>query len=287
MFTRVLVYCLIAYELSLMTTISIFGGGVMGSALAKILSQENFQVIVADPDQNKLALLEAPIETTAKNPEAAYRADVLLLAVKPQDIESLFSSLKQLDLKNRLIISIAAGLPIAKIQKGLNVSTVVRAMPNTPALLAESATAYVASPEVSNDQLALSAAILNSFGLSIRVETEKELDVISGISGSGPAYFFLFFEELIKAGEKLGVRAEILRPLILQTAVGSAELAQNSADSLEILRQRVTSKGGITAEALKIFEQKKFGAIVESAIQAAHKRAKELGLEKVRSANVE
>jgi len=260
-----------------MAKIAIIGGGVMGSALAKTLVDENFSVIVSDPDQNKLKKIEKPIETTNKNPEAAYQANVIILAVKPQEIDNVFNELKHLELKNRLIISIAAGVSIAKIQKGLKAQAIIRAMPNTPAVIAASATAFFANAETTPEQIEIAESVLGTFGLVVRVKSEDELDMITAVSGSGPAYFFLFCEELIKAAEKIGLNPEIARKLVLQTAIGSADLAQNSEDNISTLREKVTSKGGTTAAALDIFAKNKFGEVIEKAVEAAYKRAKELG----------
>ena len=258
-----------------MAKISIIGGGVMGKALSQALSSDGHAVIVADPDQAKLASFKKPIQVTSRVPEAIDFAEVIILAVKPQDLEKLFAEIKHLDLQEKTVISIAAGFPIEKIKKGLKVKSIVRAMPNTPAVLAASATAFFANSEVKDT--AFIVEILSAFGLAIEVDSEDELDIATSIAGSGPAYFFLLFDALTKAGQDLGLDQEKIKKLVLQTAVGSAELAQNSDESFSELKQKVTSKQGTTEAALTSFSKNKFTEIVGEAVQSAYQRAKELG----------
>ncbi|HCW31965.1 MAG: pyrroline-5-carboxylate reductase, pyrroline-5-carboxylate reductase [Candidatus Peregrinibacteria bacterium GW2011_GWE2_39_6] len=206
---------------------------------------------------------------------------VVLVAVKPQDIVNVLEELEQKMPKESLLISIAAGISLKQLKKFSGHQAIVRVMPNTPALIGCGASAWVASSGVTIAQKHTVQAMLEAFGLAIEVSSEEAIDAVTALSGSGPAYVFYFLEALIFGGQKLGLSVEQSRLLAIQTVLGSAQLAKQRAlnlEELQILRANVTSKGGTTEKAINFFEEKNFKEIIEKAMEAAFKRAKELSV---------
>lgn len=252
-------------------------GSLLGGMLARGIRPE--LVCMSDPDAARRDSLtrDHGVRTTADNAQAAQDADVLVLAVKPQMMHAVCEGLRPV-LAGRapLVISIAAGITVASLQDWLGELPVVRCMPNTPALVQAGATGLYAAPQVSALQRQQAEDILGSVGLALWFEREAELDAVTAVSGSGPAYFFLLMESMIAAGEALGLAPDVARQLVLQTALGAAQLAQASDRPPAELRRQVTSPGGTTAAALARFEQGGFRQLVEEALIAARDRATEL-----------
>ena len=240
-------------------------------------------ICVADPDERQTERLAArfPIVTTHDNRVAADQADAMVLAVKPQVIGEVARGLAAVVGRQRpLIISIVAGIRETALRNWLGEHTaIVRAMPNTPALVQSGASALYANPGVSEEQRNLAESILRAVGLALWVEDESLMDPVTALSGSGPAYFFLFMEALQSAGKRLGLSEETARLLTLQTAFGASKMALESSDDAATLRRRVTSPGGTTERAIEVLQQHDFEAIVMQALDAATKRSQELANE--------
>lgn len=268
------------------TTIAFIGGGNMARSLIGGLISggcDARRIHVADPFPEALDNLAEKfgVHVTDNNASAAAEADVVVLAVKPQVMRKAVKSIRDAVRQNdALIISIAAGVTEHLICDSLGApAPVVRTMPNTPALLRCGATALYANAQVTEAQREKAESILRSVGIVRWVDEEKELDVVTAISGSGPAYFFLVMELLEKAGRDLGLPAETARLLTLQTAYGAARMALESAEEPGKLRERVTSPGGTTAAALNHLSKSGFAASLTDAVRAAAERSAELSRE--------
>ncbi|MDQ2694513.1 MAG: pyrroline-5-carboxylate reductase [Pseudomonadota bacterium] len=266
------------------TTIAFIGGGNMARSLIGGLIADGCDpqsIWVADPDPAKLRALheQFAVATTADNRQAAARAGVVVLAVKPQVLHEAAGGLAATVRQQRpLVVSIAAGVREPDLRRWLGGETpLVRAMPNTPALVGSGATALFANPWVSPVQRQTAESILRAVGLTIWVEDEALLDAVTALSGSGPAYFFLVMEALEQAGLDLGLNPQTARLLTLQTAFGAAKMALESSDSSAVLRQRVTSPGGTTERAVAVLRQGGLEALFGQALQAACQRSRELG----------
>ena len=263
--------------------ICFIGGGNMAGSLVGGLINNGYatkQITVTDPDSEKLQQLKQQfgINTTTDNTQAVENADVIVLAVKPQILHEVCASLKPICHKNRpLIISIAAGIRSTDIDRWLgNNNAIVRCMPNTPALIQAGATGLFANTASSEEQKNSANQILSSAGITLWVEDEQLLDAVTAVSGSGPAYFFLFMEAMQKAGQNLGLSEDVASLLARQTALGAARMSLEGTDDPATLRTKVTSKGGTTAAAIASFEQNHFNDIVEQALTSARDRAIEL-----------
>ncbi len=263
--------------------ISFIGAGNMAASLVGGMIARGFQpelIILADVSVERLQTLSAQygVRTTTSNIDAVVGADVILLAVKPQQMAAAVAPLAPAVQAHRpLIVSIAAGIPIAKIQHWLGTNAaVVRCMPNTPALVQAGATGLYASPEASAAQRALAHTMLSAVGIALWLDREEQLDAVTALSGSGPAYFFLVMEAMMAAGRALGLDEKITRQLTLQTAQGAAQMAMGSDDSPAELRRQVTSPGGTTEAALNVFEAARLRDIFLQALSAARDRSREL-----------
>lgn len=268
--------------------LSFIGGGNMASALIGGLINQGFapqNICVADPITESRQKLETDyqIATTDDNTIAASQADILVLAVKPQILKPVCEAIAPaIQAHPPLVISIAAGITLPSLQNWLGAATpIVRCMPNTPALVKTGATGLFASKTVSNAQKQQTESILSAIGMQVWVETEAQIDAVTAVSGSGPAYFFMVMEAMQAAGESLGLDAETAKALTLQTALGAAKMAQTSDVDAAELRRRVTSPGGTTAAAIGVFEDDGLRELFSKALQAANDRsvemAKELG----------
>lgn len=238
------------------------------------------KITVTDPDANILdqLKLQFAINTETSNRKAVENADVLVLAVKPQILKAVCKGISDLTINTRpLIISIAAGIRSTDINRWLGEDhSIVRCMPNTPALIQAGATGLFANTITSNEQKNIADEILSSAGITLWVNKEAQLDAVTAVSGSGPAYFFLFIEAMQAAGTQLGLDEKAAEMLAKQTALGAARMAIEGTDSPETLRKKVTSKGGTTAAALASLENNNFNHIIEVALTAARDRAAEL-----------
>jgi len=267
-------------------TIAFIGAGNMACSLIGGLLQQGCaaeNLLASDPDKDSLERVAAlgNITVLSDNAEAVARADVVLLAVKPQLMSAIVEPLAAvLEEKKPLLISIAAGIPCASLQRWSGgAAPVVRCMPNTPALLRLGATALHASADVSVVQRQLAGEILSAVGETIWVEQERDLDAVTAVSGSGPAYFFLLLEAMQAAGEELGLDADACALLAQQTALGAAQMALQSEVDVAELRRRVTSPNGTTEAAIASFRDSGFSAAVERALRAAHQRSQALAEE--------
>ena len=267
-------------------TLTFIGGGNMAASLVGGLIADGWdpaRIRVADPDANQRERMAAShqVTTTPDNQAAVSDADVVVLAVKPQLLASVARDLAAgIAQQQPLVISIAAGIREANLRDWLGADTaIVRAMPNTPALVRSGATALYANPAVSEEQRSLAESILRAVGLAIWVEDEALMDAITALSGSGPAYFFLFMEALQAAGEEQGLSAETARLLTLQTAFGAARMALESSDDAGTLRHHVTSPGGTTERAIGMLQEGGLADLLSRAVQGAAERANELATE--------
>jgi len=241
------------------------------------------RIRVADPDPQQTDRLAQrfSVTTTQDNHTALEQADAVVLAVKPQAIKAVADELAATIAAQRpLVISIAAGIRATALRGWLGKDTaIVRTMPNTPALVQSGATALFANPVVSEEQRNLAESVLRAVGLTLWIDDEDLMDAVTALSGSGPAYFFLFMEALQDAGTDLGLPVETARLLTLQTAFGAAKMALESTEDAATLRQRVTSPGGTTERALDYLRQHGFEETVTGALRVAAERSRELAAE--------
>lgn len=245
--------------------------------LANGISPES--IWAADIDGLKLQQLRNECRiNTGTSGEIAQHADVLVLAVKPQVMATVCTDIQpHLGEHNSLVLSIAAGITIAHLQRWLGEDTaLVRCMPNTPALVGKGASGLFANQMVSEPQKQLAADIMAAVGLSVWVDSEQDIDTVTALSGSGPAYFFLFMEAMQAAAQEMGLKEELARVLTYQTALGAAELALDSEDDIATLRQKVTSPGGTTEQAINRFEAGDLRGLVAQALRSARDRSIEL-----------
>jgi len=265
-------------------TLAFIGGGNMarsliGGLLAKGLPAS--QIVVADPIESQRVQLAEHygVQVTADNNQAARAAQIIVLAVKPQELATVARGLAatvSTATPQPLVISIAAGIRATDLQTWLGGVAVVRTMPNRPALNGCGITGMYASAAVPAAQRELATRILSAVGKAIWVDQETHIDAVTAVSGSGPAYFFLLMELLEAAGVELGLTAEVSRALAVETAYGAAYMARELDDSPAVLRQQVTSKGGTTEAALQVFATRDLASIVSSAVKAAAARSAEL-----------
>ncbi len=262
---------------------ALIGSGVMGEAfIAGLLRNhlaEPTQIIASHPSKERRQVLESRynIRTVAKNGEAVLMAGVVILAVKPQQLDKVIADLRGKIPAQALVISIIAGTPISFLQESLSHSSIIRAMPNTPAQIGEGITVWTASSSVSEAQKALSHEILFALGPDLFVEDENYLDMATALSGTGPAYAFLFMEAMIDAGVHMGLPRYIAEKLVIQTMRGSVEYYDRKKAHPAELRNEVTSPGGTTAAALYYLEKAGFRTAISRAIWAAYERSLELG----------
>lgn len=263
--------------------IVVIGAGNMGGSLISGLVMNEYdpkQIWAVDTDTEKLKKLEKNfnIQTTSDIENILPKANILLLAVKPQILLEIATSFKDTINKSKpLVISIAAGITIKSLSQWLGDQVaIVRAMPNTPALIGCGVTALFSNPMATLEQCTLADEILQAVGATVWVQDEKWLDIVTALSGSGPAYFFYMMEALEKSAVELGLPQELSHTLILQTAYGSALLALESGVSLATLRQQVTSKGGTTEKALAVMDEHKLTEVFRKVINAAKTRSEEL-----------
>jgi pyrroline-5-carboxylate reductase len=210
------------------------------------------------------------------NRMAVERGNVVVLAVKPQNLAEVMAEIKGRLKSEQLVLSIIAGARIDTLRLGLKHGCIVRAMPNTPAQIGEGMSVWTATAGVTKQQKAWASSILGAMGKEIYVDDEKYIDMATAVSGSGPAYVFLFIESLVEAAVHIGLPRDMAQELVLQTVLGSGHFAQKSGRELAELRRMVTSPGGTTAEALLQFEKGRFTDLVKQAVEAAYNKAKKL-----------
>ncbi|WP_180105437.1 MULTISPECIES: pyrroline-5-carboxylate reductase [unclassified Acinetobacter] len=262
--------------------ISFIGGGNMAQALIGGLIARGVpttRITVSDPVEKVRELLaEKDLHVTDDNVAAIRDADIVLFAVKPQVLAKVLAPLQGL-LEGKLVISIVAGAEIATISKLLGTERIVRVMPNTPALVQTGAHGLYAVEAVSAEDRDLASQVLASTGLTLWVNSEAQIDAVTAVSGSGPAYFFYMMESMIRAGKNMGLDEKVATALTLQTALGAAQMAITSANSPAELRKNVTSPNGTTQAAIEVFDRAQISQNIQAALAAAQKRSQELAQE--------
>ena len=268
-------------------TIGFVGTGNMGEALIRGLLKvgvtEPSQVVGSDPRSDRMAELAETygIRTTGDNVEVARQADILILAVKPQVMERVLEEIGPEIHAHALVISIAAGVPLSAIEARLPQARVIRSMPNTPALVGEGATAIAVGGHATEDDLAAAKRIFDSVGMTVALD-EAQMDAVTGLSGSGPAYVFLVIEALADAGVKVGLSRHHAQALAAQTLLGSAKLLIETDEHPGRLKDMVTSPGGTAIAGLHTIEAGGLRTTLMDAVEAATKRSRELGEQAVK-----
>ncbi len=265
--------------------IAFIGPGVMAEAMIagllrkKLAKPENITASGPREERGMELQKKYSVKSATDNASAASHADVVVLSVKPQRLSEVMKGLKGIR-PDALVLSIIAGASMKKIGTGLNHKAVVRSMPNTPGQIGEGITVWTSSKEVTKEQQDMARSIIGALGEEVFVEDESYLDMATALSGSGPAYVFLFTEALIDAGVHMGFPRRIAEQLVLQTIKGSASFYEAAGRHPATLRNQVTSPGGTSAEALYYLEKAGFRTAISRAVWAAYQRSLELGKEK-------
>lgn len=264
-------------------TLAFIGSGVMAEAMInRILNQEltDPSHMIASgprPERGQELAERYGVKGTTDNRQAAETAQIVVLSAKPQVLPGVLKELEGAIAPDGLVLSIVAGARIKAIAEGLRHAAVVRVMPNTPAQIGQGMSVWTATPEVSDEQRAQAQSILQALGEEIYVKDEDYLDMATALSGTGPAYVFLFMEALIDAGVHLGFSRRVAQQLVLQTLQGSVAFARRSVSHPAELRNMVTSPGGTSAEALYQLEKGGVRTVLSRAIWAAYQKSKYLG----------
>jgi pyrroline-5-carboxylate reductase len=265
-------------------TISFIGGGNMARSLIGGLiarGRNAPDVVVSDPSSAQLESVQASfgVRTTSDNAEAARESDVVILAVKPQELRTVTSALRDALRPDTLLVSVAAGIRASDIERWSGGAAVVRCMPNRPALQGCGVTGLFATERVSAAHREQAEAILGAVGPTLWLTDEAQMDAVTAVSGSGPAYFFLLIEMMEDAGVKLGLPRETSRKLAIETAYGAGMMAREATETPATLREQVTSKGGTTAAALDVLAARDVRSTFIEALTAAARRSAELANE--------
>ncbi|HEU65559.1 MAG TPA: pyrroline-5-carboxylate reductase [Chloroflexi bacterium] len=261
--------------------IAFIGGGVMGEAMVKCILNKKVaapqDMVVSDvsPSRRELFSREYGVSTLADNRRAVENASLVILAVKPQNLGQVMEEVKALA-PEQLVLSIVAGTTLSSLCQGLKHSSVIRAMPNMPAQIGEGMTIWTATAETAQKQKELAQTILGALGKEMYVSDEKYLGMATALSGSGPAYVFLFIEVLIDAGVHVGLPRDMAQELVIQTIFGSTRTVEQTGKHPADLRNMVTSPGGTTTEALLQLEKGGFRSLLLEAVAAAYKKAERL-----------
>jgi len=263
--------------------IAFIGAGNMAQAILKGMLAAGYpqsKISASGRTQSKLDVLAADtgIYTSTDNLALCHQADVIVLGVKPHMMGDLVQSIAPaVDVSRQLIVSVDAGILANSIEIWLGKKVpIVRCMPNTPSLVGQGAAGLFATDRVSPTQKQTASTIMQSVGLALWVETEAHIDAVTAVSGSGPAYYFLMMEAMIAGAEKLGLTNDVAQQLVLQTAAGAAQMAQQSQQTPAQLRVAVTSPNGTTEQAINTFNDGDFSQLCSQAMTAAHHRSKEL-----------
>lgn len=266
-----------------MSQIAFLGAGAMGEALLRgLLASQAYapeEIVVFDASPSRAQEIAARFGVQAADDlaDAARKAGVLLLAVKPQIVPQVLAELSDELTPAHTLISIAAGISTKQLEAPLSQSVpVVRVMPNTPALVGKAASAICLGTHAGEKHLKIAHRIFDAVGVAVDVE-EKLMDAVTAVSGSGPAYVFVFLEALSDAGVKMGLPREIAARLAAQTVMGAAQMALETGEHPGVLKDKVTSPGGTTIAALHALENRAFRAAIYDAVEAAAKRSRELG----------
>jgi pyrroline-5-carboxylate reductase len=269
------------------TKIAFIGPGVMAEAMIAGLVNQGVvpseSIVASGPSAARVDELgeRHAIRTETENTAAVADADVVVLAVKPQRLDSVLADLRGTVESPALVVSIVAGATIDKIASGLDHDVIVRSMPNTPAQIGEGITVWTAAAAVSGAQKETAREILKAFGDEVFLDEERFLDMATALSGTGPAYVFLFMEAMVDAGVHLGFSRRVAEVLVAKTIRGSVDFYSNPDDPLHLarLRNQVTSPGGTSAAALYYLEKAGFRTAISRAIWAAYERSRELGVD--------
>ena len=265
-----------------MKTIGFIGAGNIASSIIGGLIADAYpshQIWASNPTTEKLARLQNQfgIHTCTDNKELTKQCDFIVIGVKPAIVNTVLQEIAPVLTPEKCIISIATGINTAALGKHFQTpQPIVRAMPNTPAMVRSAATGLFANSHVEQAQRDYAEKIFRSVGITLWLDEEQDINTITALSGSGPAYFFLFMEAMEEYGIAAGLSPNVAHLLTLQTGLGAIHLAMESKDSLETLRNRVTSKGGTTAAALAVFENQQFRETIHAALSAAQQRAERL-----------
>ncbi|QIV96454.1 pyrroline-5-carboxylate reductase [Allofrancisella inopinata] len=264
------------------TKICFLGGGNMAKAMISglvksSLNPTNITVIDRNLDKLKVLSNKYGVEVSKPLSDAVAESDIIVLAIKPQQMGELIKSIKEYVSDTHLIISVAAGIQISVYTKlfGKKVA-LARVIPNTPSSLGYGATGIYFNENVDTKQKNIVINVMSTMGITVVVDNEDKIDVVAACASSAPAYYLQFMEHMVKAAVKNGLAEDQASMLVIQSCLGAAQMALNSGDSIETLRKNVTSKKGITAEALKVFEDFGLEAIVDKAIKANIRRSQEL-----------
>jgi len=268
--------------------VAFIGGGTMAEALLSGILSSNVapaeEIKIGEPVEARRSYLTQTykVETLADNSQAISNSDLIILAVKPQDLNKVTTELKPTIKPNQTALSILAGTKIPTIKDGLKHSSIIRVMPNTPAQIGCGMSMWTCTPQVDPNMREITQTILSSIGKEIFIEDEKYLDMATALSASGPAYVFLFIEALIDAGVYVGLPRDISRTLALQTVLGSTQLVLETGNHPSVLKDMVVSPGGTTAEALQVLEMVGFPGSIVNAVNSAYQKAISLGKEEWR-----
>lgn len=264
--------------------ITFIGGGnmanaIIGGLLKKGYAADALRVVEIDATARAKLAQQYAVATFERIDAAAVAGDCVVLAIKPQNMREVATALRP-HIKQQLVISIAAGIRSTDLARWLGgYARLVRAMPNTPALVGAGCTGLYAMPGATKEDYAHAEAILGAVGTTLKVESEEQLDAITAVSGSGPAYVFYFIEALQQAALEVGLAPDAARRLALETFAGAVKLAGESSEDAATLRARVTSKGGTTAAALASMQADGIKEAIVKAVKAANQRSRELGNE--------
>jgi len=258
--------------------IGFIGGGNMAEAIIKgIFAKHGSNIMVSEPVDKRRAYLEKTynIKTTHNNKEVVKNCNIIILAVKPQNMDSVTAGISDEISNDKLVVSIAAGITLAYLSSRLKTTKIIRVMPNTPALVQEGMSVMSMCECINDKEMQVIKDIFMSIGLLLALP-EKYMNAVTALSGSGPAFFAYFVEAMIEGGVRMGLGKDDAATLAVQTFLGTAKLLDTGMNPSK-LREMVTSPGGTTAAGLKLFEEKGFKEIVIASIEAATNRAKELG----------
>jgi pyrroline-5-carboxylate reductase len=261
--------------------IAFIGGGAIGEAMVQCLLAEKVaapqDIVVSDTSQVRRDLLsgEYGVRALPDNKEAVKKADLIVLAVKPQNLPEVMDQIRGLA-ADQLVLSIVAGAALSSLRRGLNHSYVVRAMPNMPAQIGQGMTIWTATTETDQRQTKLAQTVLGALGKEIYVADERYLNMATALSSSGPAYVFLFIEALVDAGVHIGLPRDMAQTLVIQTVLGSTRMVDKTRKHPADLRNMVTSPGGTTTEALLELEKGRFRSLLLEAVAAAYRKAESL-----------
>jgi pyrroline-5-carboxylate reductase len=263
--------------------ITFIGCGVMGEAILSAILDKGLnlpqEISISDINEARRRHLKQKygVEVASSNPGALTGRDIIILAIKPQNLAKVMAELSGQLKPSQLVLSIIAGARINSLRLGLKHDCIVRAMPNTPAQIGEGISVWTPTAEVTKQQKIWAGSILGAMGTEIYIDDEKYIDMATAVSGSGPAYIFLFMEALIDAAVNIGLPRDMAQELVLHTVLGSGHFSQKSDKPLAVLRTMVTSPGGTTEAALHKLAEKDFSNLILQAVVAAYNRAQELG----------